>query len=91
MKFFQTSEGRLHTGRIAGLCYVVGLLPGCIEVPALEPRCLMRVIFTAGWWLSFGEKRPARTPSELVHPLRIIGGILMVVGLAGQFYVARHR
>jgi len=88
MKFFQTSEGRLHVGRIAGLVYVVGLVPGCRE---LEPLCLMRIIFTAGWWLSFGEKRPAHTLSEMVHPIGIIGVILILLGIAGQFYFVGHR
>ena len=91
MKFFQTSEGRPHIGRIAGLLFVVALVPGCIEVPVLEPLCLMRIICTAGWWLSFGEKRPARTLSEMVHPLGINGVILILLGTAGQFYFVGHR
>jgi len=89
MKFFQTSEGRLHTGRIAGLILVVGLVPGCLEV--VDPLCLMRIVFTAGWWLSFGEKRPAHTLSEMVHPIGIIGVILILLGIAGQFYFVGHR
>jgi len=91
MKFLQTSEGRLHIGRIAGILYVVGSLPGCIRVPVLEQLCLMRAIFIAGWWLSYGEKRPACTLSEMARPLGIIGVILMLLGLAGQFYFVGHR
>jgi hypothetical protein len=78
MKFFQISEGRLHAGRIAGLLYVVALVPGCREVLVVEPLCLMRIIFTAGWWLSFGEKQPARSLSEMLHPLGIIGIALIL-------------
>jgi hypothetical protein len=89
MEFFQTSEGRLHAGRIAGLLYVVALAPGCILV--VEPLCLMRIIFTAGWWLSFGEKQPARTLSEMLHPIGIIGIILILLGIAGQFYFVWHH
>jgi len=91
MKFFQTSEGRPHIGRIAGLLYVVALVPGCREFLVVEPLCLMRIIFTAGWWLSFGEKRPAHTLSEMVHPIGIIGVILILLGIAGQFYFVGHR
>ena len=91
MKFFQTSKGRPHIGRIAGLLYVVALVPGCREFLVVEPLCFMRIIFTAGWWLSFGEKRPAHTLSEMVHPIGIIGVILILLGIAGQFYFVGHR
>jgi hypothetical protein len=37
MKFFQTNEGRLHTGRIAGFIYVLALVPGCRDFLVLEP------------------------------------------------------
>lgn len=84
MTFFETNEGRLHTGRIGGLIYILALLPGCFHVT--EPLCLMRIVFTAGWWLSFCDKRPAHTLSEMAHPLRIIGVILILLGIAGQFY-----
>ena len=91
MKFFQTSKGRPHIGRIAGLLYVVALVPGCREFLVVEPLCLMRIIFTAGWWLSFGEKRPAHTLSEMVHPIGIIGVTLILLGIAGEFYFVGHR
>lgn len=90
MKFFQNSEGRPHVGRIAGLLYVVALVPGCREFLVLEPLCLARISFTAGWWLSFGGKRSLFTLSEIVHPPGIIGAILMVLGLVGQFYFVGH-
>ena len=90
MKFFQTSEGRPHIGRSAGVLYVVGLVPGCREFLVVEPVCLLRIIATAGWWLSFGKKQPAHTLSEIVNPIGIIGLILILRGLAGQYFVG-HR
>ena len=90
MKFFQTSEGRPHIGRIAGVLYVVGLLPGCRWFLVVEPVCLLRIIFAAGWWLAFGKKQPAHTLSEMVNPIGIIGLIPILLGLAGQ-YVVGHR
>lgn len=48
----------------------------------------MRIVFTAGWWLSFCDKQPARTVSEMAHPIRIIGVIVLVIGIVGQFYFA---
>jgi hypothetical protein len=90
MKFFQTSDGRLHGGRIAGFLYVISLVLGCRELRVLEPSCLMQILFTMGWWLSFCGKRP-RTLSEMAQPAGIIGVILILLGLAGQFYfVGRH-
>jgi hypothetical protein len=91
MEFVQTNEGRLHIGRIAGLIYILALVPGCREFLTLEPLCLARFIFTAGWWLCFTEKQPARTLSEIVRPRGIVGLILILVGIAGQFYFVGHR
>ena len=91
MKFFQTSEGVPHIGRIAGLIYAVVLVPGCMEAPVLEPLCLMRIVFTAGWWLSFCGKRPARALAQMAHPLGMIGFTLILLGIAGQFYFVGHR
>jgi hypothetical protein len=91
MKFFQTNEGRLHTGRIAGFLYVVALVPGCREFLVMEPLCWMRITFTAGWWLCCCDKRPPRTLSEMLHPLGILGIILIVLGIAGQFYFVGRR
>jgi hypothetical protein len=49
MEFFKTSEGRLHGTRIAGAIYTIALLPGCLISPALDPMCIMRITYTAGW------------------------------------------
>lgn len=86
MKFFHTGEGRLHFGRIAGVVYVVALVPGCREFLMMEPLCVMRMVFTAGWWLSCCQKRPPHTLSEMFHPAGIVGIILILLGMAGQFY-----
>ena len=86
MKFLETSEGRLHIGRIAGLIYAFSLVFGCIGSHVLEPHCLSRIVFTVGWWLAFCDKRPSRTFSDMRKPFGIAGGILIVLGLAGQFY-----
>jgi hypothetical protein len=90
MKFLQNSDGLLHVGRIAGLVYLVSFLPSCREFPVVDPLCLMRMIFVAGWWLSFSAKRVPRTLRDM-RPLGIIGLVLILFGVAGQFYFAgRH-
>lgn len=90
MRFFQTSEGRLHVGRIGGLLFSVAAAAGFREFPVVDPLCWMRTIFAAGWWLSFCEKRLPRTLSEM-RPLGIIGLVLILFGVAGEFYfVGRH-
>ena len=91
MKFFETSEGRPHIGRIAGLIYAFSLVFGCTGSHLLEPQCLARIIFTVGWWLAFCHKRPTRTLSELLNPFGIVGVILIVSGLAGQVYFSGPR
>jgi hypothetical protein len=100
MKFFLTSEGQPHIFRIGGLLSVIIAAIWCRECVAepaatrsalAEPLCFMNSIFAAGWWLVGGSKRPVRTWSEMAHPLRIIGVILILVSLAGQFYFPGHR
>lgn len=74
-EFFQTSEGSLHTGRIAGLLFAAGvaICLAKVLVMKMETICWMRIIFTVGWWSLFGVKRPARTLSDMAHPLGVIG------------------
>jgi hypothetical protein len=87
--FFQTSEGQLHAGRIAGALYIVGIAPRCVELH--DPSCFAGITFVTGWWLCFGAKQSKRTLGEMLHPLGIIGLILVALGIAGQFYfVSRH-
>jgi hypothetical protein len=88
--FFQTSEGRLHAGRLAGVVYTVALLPGCYLFVYVDAMCVARIVFTVGWWLSFCDKRPAHTGSELLtNARRVLGIVLVVVGIVGQFYAIR--
>ncbi len=65
MKFFQTSEGRLHTNRIAGLLFVVSLVPRCRELLVVEPLCLMRIIFAAAGIDETVRLDRSASPSEL--------------------------
>ena len=91
MRFFETDEGRPHVGRICALIYTLALAPGCEYFVSIGPLCVMRIVFTIGWWLAFGQKKPARTFAEFAHPLGFVGMFLIVVGLAGQFhFTARH-
>jgi hypothetical protein len=80
----------LHVGRVAGVLFVVALLLGCYLLRSLDAMCLTRIVLTVGWWLSFCDKRPAHTGSELVtNPRRLLGIVLVVVGTVGQFYAIR--
>jgi hypothetical protein len=90
MEFFKTSEGRLHGTRIAGMIYAIALLPGCMMSPVLGPVCIMRITYTAGWWLSFCDKRPTQAAGDLVSLRRLFGVVLVVIGLVGGFYVVGH-
>ena len=89
MEFFKTAEGRLHGTRIAGAIYTIGLIPGCLVwLYAADAMCLMRIAYTAGWWLSFCDKRPAPVARDLLgHPRRVLGIVLVVLGLVGSFYI----
>ena len=93
MGFFHTDDGLLHSGRIAGLFYVFALVLGCGWLDAFAQMCVMRATFTVGWWLVFGDKHMPRTFRELTrHPLRLVGGGLVLVGVVGQSYLVwAHR
>src|SRR5215204_5545755 len=93
MEFFKTSEGRLHGTRIAGAIYTIGLIPGCLTwLYAADPMCIMRITYTAGWWLSFCDKGPTPVARDLLrHPRRVVGIVLVVLGLIGSFYVTWHH
>jgi hypothetical protein len=94
MDFFKTDDGILHAGRIAGVFYLIALLLGCVFLDVFDRQCLMRTLFAAGWWLALCEKQPPRTFRALAtHPRRLIGIMLLVIGLIGQFYLpwAGHR
>ena len=82
--FFETEEGGLHGGRIAGLIYPLGLAPECIHFP--DSYCFCGITMLAGWWLCFGSKRIPQTLSELLRLPRLIGAILILLGIAGRYY-----
>jgi hypothetical protein len=90
MEFFKTDDGRLHGNRIAGVLYIIGFLPGCIW-GAIGPMCIMRLTFVAGWWLSFCDKRPVHRGAELRQGRRLIGIIVVLIGLIGSFYFIGHN
>jgi hypothetical protein len=88
MEFFKTADGRRHGLRIAGVIYIVGLIP-VLMLDGLTQRNLMWLVYTAGWWLAFADKRPAPTTRDLLRDARRLAGLaLVVVGLFGSFYVA---
>jgi hypothetical protein len=90
-EFFRTSEGRLHIGRILGVLYVFGLPLTC-NFHLMQPRCGAGIVFTLGWWLSFCDKRGVQNSlSSLATPVRITGIVLILAGLAGQFYFASYH
>ncbi|HXI30924.1 MAG TPA: hypothetical protein VNG89_20945 [Vicinamibacterales bacterium] len=90
MGFFKTSDGLPHSGRIAGVIYLVSLFPGCEYFQEIDTLCLMRIVSTAGWWLAFSDKRTPRTFFDLVqHPRRVLGFLALGIGLIGQFYFRR--
>ena len=92
MDFFRTSEGRLHAGRIAGIIYLVGLLPGCEFFRDIDRLCVMRIVSTVGWWFSFCDYTQPPTFAEMArHPRNLLGLIILVAGLIGQFYVIGRR
>ena len=89
MEFFRTNDGRPHSGRIAGAIYIAALIPGCREFP--DPLCWMRILFTAGWWIAFCPKRSVGSFAELGYIPRILGTVLLLLGLVGQFYLLARR
>jgi MFS family permease len=67
-------DGHPHAGRVAGILYLVTLLPGCGYFRTTDPLCVMRIVSTIGWWLSFCDEQPARTHREsIAGPHRLCG------------------
>jgi hypothetical protein len=91
MDFFKTSDGRLHSGRVAGAIYIIGMLPTCSMSGEPGPRCIMQLTYTAGWWLAFCDKRPAVTARDLLSLQRLLGVVLVALGLIGSFYLIGHK
>jgi hypothetical protein len=93
MDFFKTSDGRLHGGRVAGVLYIIGLLPNCLMALSSEPapKCIMQLTYTAGWWLAFCGKSPALAARDLLSLQRLLGVVLVALGLIGSFYVVGNK
>ena len=72
-----------------GVVYTVALLPGCYLFFDVDAMCVTRTLFTVGWWLSFCDKRPPYTGSELLTAWRARGIVFVVAGIVGQFYAIR--
>jgi hypothetical protein len=86
MDFFKDETGRLHAGRIVGVIYILALFPW-FTGKLLSPMGIARTVFTAGWWLTFCDKRPLRF-SELLTGVRLVAGVILTTGgLAAQFYL----
>jgi hypothetical protein len=65
------------------------MAPECIH--SHNAYCFAGITFVAGWWLCFGTKQRRFYFREMFHPLGIIGLILLVLGLAGQFYFSTNH
>jgi hypothetical protein len=86
MDFFKDEDGRLHATRIVGVIYILALFPW-LTGDLLTPMGTARTVFTAGWWLTFCDKRPLHV-SELLAGVRAVAGVILTVGgLAAQFYL----
>ena len=86
MGFFKDENGRMHIARIAGVLYIVGLLPW-LKTGSLNALLVARAAFLAGWWLAFCDKRPPSLLSELLAPRRIAGIIIALSSISGQYYL----
>jgi hypothetical protein len=92
VEFFRTSDGRLHYARIGGALYVIGL-PWACNFHLMQPRCGATIVFVAGWWLSFCDKRGVHNTlsSLLATPVRITGIVMVMAGLAGIWYFTHYH
>jgi hypothetical protein len=75
----------------SGVLFATAILLGGL-VDGFDRLSVTRVIFTIGWWLTFGDAEAPRTNAETVsRPHRLAGVIAMVVRGVGQFYVLFTR
>jgi hypothetical protein len=91
MEFFKDNKQRLHGGRIAGVVYILGLVPwfgGDFLNDLLRPMSLARLRFMAGWWIAFCDKQQPRL-TQLFDARHFVGVILVVCGLAAQVSLLR--
>ena len=92
MGFFKTNDGSLHTGRAAGMCFALALVPGCESFHLIGRLCVMRIVTTIGWWLAFGVRKRLLKVSELfADPVSVLGMLTVAIGLVLQFYFTGSR
>jgi hypothetical protein len=89
MKFFETGEGQLRISRTVGLMLLLALGLSWRDALKPDPLFITRVIFTAGWWMAFSWKRPART--EPRNRLVGLGVLLVFAGAVLQLGVVLYR
>jgi hypothetical protein len=90
-ELIQRRPKRLHAGRLGGLIYLIGgaqlFVFDYVQHDLQGRRWAPRIVFTAGWWLSFCDKHPARSLANLVaQPRHAVGIGLIVIGLVAPFY-----
>ena len=81
MRFFLTSDSAVHAGRIGGVLYLISLLITCSQ--GFNRYCLSSILFTPGWWITFGGKEVMRAPYSR---RQMAGMAVTLVGLGGMFY-----
>jgi hypothetical protein len=93
MGFFETSDGFAHVGRIAGVFYLLALVPGCEWFYRVDALCAMRIVSTVGWWLAFGvgKRRMLKLSDLVAGPVSLLGLLTLTIGVVGQFYFVGTR
>jgi hypothetical protein len=90
MDFFKDDNGRLHGARIAGVIYILAVVHGLVE-DWVNPMWAVRIITTAGWCLAFCDKRPPRSSELLTGGRHVVGLVMLVAGIALQFYLLPNK
>ncbi len=88
MEFFKTDEGTLHRSRIAGVLILLAAAVSCGVDFQETDMCAARAASGIGFFLVLCGKRPAHpAPGSLANSLRLIGMVLLIAGVATQFYL----
>jgi hypothetical protein len=89
MEFFETDEGKIHGGRLAGVIYLFGLAVGC-DWSNFYESCTLHLVFTIGWWLAFGAKHVPQSLRDTVdfsaRPMQSVGLVLGALAIAAESY-----